>query len=676
MAVLKPRWLYALQRLSFSPWFPILLGVLAGSFVGLLVSLGALDAYECVLYDWRFSRRPEISPSRMVNVIYINDATLHHMAESLSRWPWSRSVWAAFQQEILDSVQPKTVVYDIVFDLPDLDPAADRAFASVIRNSGNVLLTSLFRDPRDGFISIAERRAYQQSWQPPPEAMQKQALRVYLAERRSEFRLFRDFMSTALPLPELLDGAWGTAATTYEPDPDGVLRRFPMLHRYADEIYPSLPLLAVAHYLDVPLSRISVVPGRHIRLPLASGEVIQIPIDRQGQMLVNFRSPDPGVIPSMNFAKCWEEYAEWQQENTLGEMQRLKNRLVVIGSVAVATEDIRGIPLDSTYPMTFAVATAMDNILKGDFLSETRFWDNLVIILLNALLVGVWSLKLQPSIRFALTFVQAYLYLQLNLWVFGKYNLCVPIVAPELAIAISFTLVLVSKYLFERNARRYAENLFGKYVDRAIVSDLVRHPEKIGLGGATKKVTILFTDLCGFTSVSEKMTSDQVVTMLNEYFGEMLNAVSACGGMVDKYVGDSVMVVFGLPEPGPHDALDAVHCALDMLERLEQRKNSANPGFFGKINMRTGINTGNVTAGNIGTERKQQYTVIGDSVNVACRLEALAPENGILISDSTFLEVKRQIAVKSLGIVPVKGKAEGVEVFEVIGRKAEITEQQ
>ncbi|HNT35185.1 MAG TPA: adenylate/guanylate cyclase domain-containing protein, partial [bacterium] len=198
------------------------------------------------------------------------------------------------------------------------------------------------------------------------------------------------------------------------------------------------------------------------------------------------------------------------------------------------------------------------------------------------------------------------------------------------------------------------------------------HPEKIGLGGATKRVTIIFTDLCGFTSVSEKMTSDQVVTMLNEYFQEMLKAVSSYGGMVDKYVGDSIMVVFGLPEAGPHDALDAVHCALDMLERLEARKKSQTPGFFSNLNMRTGINTGNVTAGNIGTERKQQYTVIGDSVNVACRLESLAPQNGILISDTTYHEVQQEIAVRSLGSVPVKGKEEGVEVYEVLGRKAEM----
>ncbi|HNT37267.1 MAG TPA: CHASE2 domain-containing protein, partial [bacterium] len=217
MAVLRSNWLYALQRLSFSPWFPVLLGILCGCFVGLLLSVGALDSYEYVLYDWRFNQRAPIAPSRSVNVVYINDATLKNMADSLSRWPWSRNVWAAFQQEILNPIQAKTVVYDIVFDLPDSEPEADQAFASVIRNSKNILMTSLFRDAREGFISLAERQAYQEGWQQPPEEMQRLALGVDLSQRRWEVRYVPDYMTTDLPLSDFLTAAAGSGATTYEP---------------------------------------------------------------------------------------------------------------------------------------------------------------------------------------------------------------------------------------------------------------------------------------------------------------------------------------------------------------------------------------------------------------------------------------------------------------------------
>ena len=165
------------------------------------------------------------------------------------------------------------------------------------------------------------------------------------------------------------------------------------------------------------------------------------------------------------------------------------------------------------------------------------------------------------------------------------------------------------------------------------------------------------------------MTSEEVVTMLNEYFEEMAKSVDAYGGIVDKYSGDAILVVFGLPTPREDDPQRAVLCALDMLERIERRKNSANPGHFEKLSIRIGVNTGTVTAGNIGSQQKQQYTVIGDTVNSASRLETLAPMNGILISDTTYPSVAGQVEVKDLGKKQVKGRQTEINVYQVLGLK-------
>jgi len=210
-----------------------------------------------------------------------------------------------------------------------------------------------------------------------------------------------------------------------------------------------------------------------------------------------------------------------------------------------------------------------------------------------------------------------------------------------------------------------------EYLDRKIVDVLIRNPEIIGLGGVTKNVTILFSDLCSFTSISERLSSEQVVEMLNQYFQEMAEAVAANGGMVDRYTGDAIMVVFGLPTEQRDDPLRAVRCGLEMLKRIENRKRSSDPGYFSDINIRIGINGGEVTAGNIGSQHQQQYTVIGDVVNVAQRLESLAPTNGLLISDSTYQAVADQVNVKALGGMQVKGKQTEVQAYQVLGLKGD-----
>ena len=669
MAFLKSNLLFTVQKYSFSPRFPFAFSLLSGVLVAFLFFSGLLDKIEMVAYDWRFVRSPRDTPSGKVSVVYINDATLTNMQDFLGRWPWSRDNWAAFQSLILDKVGVVNTVYDIVFDLPDENKAKDLVFAESMDKSNNVFLSCLFRDPQDRIIPVEERTRYNSDWRPPPEAMQRFAFSLPSDVRWQLQSQLPDHMAATLPMIEFLKAAKGCGGITYQPDADGVLRRFPLMHRLAGQIYPSVPLLVAADVLGVSVSDIEIIPGKRIVLPFPSRKSLEIPINARGEMLVNFRSEDPGALPCLNFAAAWEAFAEWQSTGKPGELGVIRDTTVIVGSIAEATEDIGAIPLAERYPMTFTVTTVVDNILKGDFLRETHWGIDFLSILLCAVLVGLWSAKFRPSVRLVLTMLQSVLYLKLNCFVFRRWGLCVPIIAPELAIAFPFTVVLLVKYAFERNARRYAENLFGRYLDKEIVSELIRKPDIIGLGGETRKVSILFSDLCSFTTISEKMKSDEVVTMLNEYFEEMAKAISAENGMVDKYVGDSIMVLFGLPSAKPDDALHAVRCGLAMLERLKKRKEEPDPGVFSALNMRIGINTGNVTAGNIGTEFRQQYTVIGDMVNVADRFESMAPRNGVLISQTTYQEVAEHVEAIPLGGIQVKGKAGEIQAYQVTGLK-------
>jgi len=672
MGVLRVNRLFSLQKLSFSLWFPIAASLLIGGIVAALSLLGLLEVYEQVLYNWRITQRWEVAPSGQVAVVFVDDATLRGLADSAGRWPWPRDIWAAFQQQVLASARADCSVYDIVFDLPDQNAVNDQAFADTVRASGNVFLAFFFERPRRGSLAPSGQQRYQGLWEALPEGLRRSALQLPEPVHEELLTQLPDYLRVTLPLPVLLDAAAGCGAVTYHQDSDGLLRRFPLIYRYADEFFPSLPLLAAAHRLGVPVSEIQVVPGRFVILPLASGKTLRIPMDAQGQMLINFRSRDPGALPSLNLFAALAAYAAWSEEGEPGPLAELQDRVVILGSIAAGTENFPGTPLAEAYPATYVVATVVDNILKGDFLRETRPTTNVAIILLNALLVGIWSAKLRPAIRLALTLLQAVLYLQVSLWLFTRLGLCIPTAAPLVAIALPFTTLTLVKYSLERNARRYTERLFGKYLDRKIVDELIRHPEIIGLGGVAKHVSILFSDLCGFTSISETLSSQEVVEMLNEYFQEMAEAVASHGGMIDRYTGDAVMVVFGLPAPREDDALRAVRCALEMLERIEQRKAGSQPGYFARVNVRIGINSGEVTAGNIGSEQQQQYTVIGDVVNLAQRLEALAPTNGILISESTYQAVAEWVKAEPLGAMKVKGKQSEVQAYRVLGLKDQI----
>ena len=553
--------------------------------------------------------------------------------------------------------------------MPDNNPESDQAFGATIQNSGNVVLTCLFLDPALKSITIEERKEHKFSWQPPSRVFRRNALNLPTGVKEKLKKSIPDYFKVVLPLESLMEGAWGVGSTSYKPDEGGVVRRFPLIHRYMDNFYPSLPLIAAANFLDVPISKIRLVPNRYIQLPLSNGDPVRIPIDKEGCLLVNYRSGDLNVFPNLNFAKCWESYNEWLSTGDWSDLKNIKDKSVVLGSIAEGTEDTANIPLMESYPETFIVATVVDQIIKRDFLVKTPWNVDFVIILFNCLITGFFSARFRPSARLLLTFFQCVVYLYVNFLLFKNLNYHAPVFSPLLAIVFSFISILLLKYILERNARLYAENLFGKYLDPKIVKEFIKNPDVIKLGGETRKLALVFTDLAGFTSLSEKMESEEVVSMLNEYFREMMPAISETKGIVDKYMGDAIMVIFGLPFERPDDAKNAVKCALEMLKRLEKRKKAAHPGVFEKLNMRIGINYGQMTVGNIGTESKQQFTVIGDQVNLAARLESNAPVNGILISESVFKEVKDVVEVKPMGEIKVKGKEEMVSTYQVLGMK-------
>ena len=354
-------------------------------------------------------------------------------------------------------------------------------------------------------------------------------------------------------------------------------------------------------------------------------------------------------------------------------------KVVFLGSSGAGLFDVRANPFGPSDPGVLIHATLADNLLTGDFLRRASPAANVAAIVLAALLAGVavsfvssvwWSVALGAALAAA--------YLGLALALFGAGGggrVWLDTAAPVLAVLLTFTGGMVVNYFTEGRHKRQIREMFSKYVAPEYVAQLAEDPSKIALGGRRAELTILFSDIRGFTSISEKLQPHEVIEFLNEYLSLMAGIVKEKGGTLDKFIGDAVMAFWGEPVHHPDHADRAADCALAMqatTARLAQRWVAE-----GKpdIHIGVGINTAEVVVGNIGSvEHKLDYTVIGDGVNLASRLESANKEfhTGIIISEFTLAKLGDRFDARPLGDVKVKGKERPVTIYELLGRKAAV----
>ncbi|HVO35667.1 MAG TPA: adenylate/guanylate cyclase domain-containing protein, partial [Gemmatimonadales bacterium] len=350
------------------------------------------------------------------------------------------------------------------------------------------------------------------------------------------------------------------------------------------------------------------------------------------------------------------------------------DKIVFVGASGSGLFEARADPFGPADPGVLIHATLADNLLTGDFLTRASPVADLAAILLAALLAGVaasfiesvwWSAAAGVGLALA--------YLGLTLGLFGAASVWLDAAAPALAILLTFTGGMAVNYLTEGRHKRQIREMFSKYVAPEYVAQLAEDPSKINLAGRRAELTILFSDIRGFTSISEKLQPQEVIEFLNEYLSEMAGIVKHAGGTLDKFIGDAVMAFWGEPVPHPDHADRAADCALAMQAKTaELAKRWAAEGKP-DIHIGVGINTAEVVVGNIGSvDHKLDYTVIGDGVNLASRLESANKEfhTGIIVSEFTLAKLGDRFDVRALGEVKVKGKERPVAIYELLGRRA------
>ena len=568
-------------------------------------------------------------PSGDVVFVAVDEKSINR----LGRWPWDRATLA----EGLERLQPaRTVVLDMVFSEAS-DPAADRKLAEALKGLNGTVCGFFLRRHATEVLPAAQRRKMAAS----------------TLERVPQGPLpFPELPFAEVNTPALLEACTLQAAFSTVVDADGLFRRYPLGFVYRGDVYPSLGVQALRLHLnrDFRVSRESGYTGR------IQGH--RVAIDHQGALPLNFY-PDKGV-PTISFVDLMS-----------GEVpaERLAGKIAIVGITEVGLSDIRSTPIGAR-PGAVLHATFLANVLGGHSLRPAPAWDLALFLALGLLPLAATQLAPTAQRGRLLTYLVASLaflagvglaYRWGDLWLTAFFPL----------LGLLGTVGTAEGLLFwarERQAR-FVRRAFGAYLSPDLVRDLAEHPERLELGGETRDISVLFSDIRGFTTLSESLAPADLVALLNRYFTPVTRAIQAEGGFVDKFIGDAVMALFNAPVDLPDHPDAACRAAAGMVRALEAFNAEQAARGRPTIDIGIGIHTGEAVVGNMGSEERLNYTALGDSVNVASRLEGLTKEYGrrILITEETRDRLQGEWKTDFLGTVPVKGRERPVSVYALNG---------
>lgn len=577
--------------------------------------------------------------------------------EAFGRWPWPRDRFG-YVVRYLKQAGAKAVVFDVMFFEPDENAEEfDQSFADDMRAAGNVFLPMLFQ---------AEPAAI------PPDVQPRATVK---AEGQDAKQLVAEIHAGAkLPIPVLAQQARGLGVINLSADADGPTRRIPLLGQVNESLVPHLSV-AVARYLT-GAGELSIRDGR---MQIGSSSV---PLDADGNLLIEWHGSLEQTYHARKYSigRVLQAFAQQQQgERPVLDASLFKDKVVFIAGTAAGLYDLRVTPFSSATPGVLIHMAALDNLLHGQGLQAAPSWFSLSILLLLCLVsAGTFMLFRSYPVKFGVTIGLAVAYYGLVAHAFAGHERWLELVFPEVALALTFGTAATVEYVTEGKQRRLMRAAFDKYMSSEVVEEIMRNPEAIKLGGEKKDISILFSDIAGFTTISEKMSPEDLVALLNRYLSAMTIIIKTTHrGNVNKYLGDGIMALFGAPLNDPKHASLACYAALDCQLELARLRQIWKQEGLPEIGARIGINSGPCIVGNMGSEERMEYTVTGDSVNLASRLEGASKyyDTLILIGQRTAELAKNDVEVREIDLLRVKGKKEPVVVFELLARKGQVDEQ-
>ena len=640
-------------------------------------NIGIITRLDAIYYDARLRLTMPGGIDERIAILDIDEKALGE----IGRWPWDRETMAKLIAKLFDQYGIRLIGFDIVFAEPDESSGLKKLEAlakgrlkdsTPFRSALTELRPQLDYDARFA-KSMAGRDTILGFYFSDESGINNGALPSPVLPKGSfEGRhiSFTSWASYGGNLQEFQKNAAGAGHFNPLVDFDGVSRRVPLIAEFQGRYYESLALAMVRCYLGFP----PVVPGfpegsdaghaysgmEWIDLPTQQG-VLRVPVDENVAAIVPFRGYQ-GSFPYYSAADVLAGRVD---------PEKLRGRIVLMGTTAPGLKDLRVTPVGSVYAGVEVHANLIAGMLDGDVKEKPSFVLGAdVLQLLLAACIMVFLLPALSPLKSSLVTLLVFATLMgVNLAFWQSANMVIPIAAALLLVATLYAVNMSWGYFVETKTKRQFTNLFGQYVPPELVEEMSRNPESYSMAGRRADLTVLFSDVRGFTTISEGLEPDQLASLMNEYLGAMTEVIRGHRGTLDKYIGDAIMAFWGAPVADPEHASRAVTTALEMQKRLTALNVDLQAKGWPELKIGVGVNTGPMTVGDMGSPVRKAYTVMGDAVNLGARLEGITKQYGvgILVGEVTQDLLKDEFVFRELDRVRVKGKVEPVGIYEPLG---------
>ena len=648
------------------------------------LNLPFIHLLELKSYDFKVRSRGERPLTGQVAIVAIDEKSL----KEKGRWPWPRTFMADLVDKI-SQAEAAVIGFDIFFpekdryvpfatveaaaktkDLSNINSEnfiewmrevgdSDRLFAESILKSEKVVLSYFVYPEEDRSGDTAKKLTEKQfalldfSQYPITQRFDKQDDQVDL----------RKMASVGLSLSEFMDASNSSGFVTFVPEVDGVVRWVPMVLQFKEFLFPPLSLQVYREATQLPLA-VVVAPFGIEKLKL--GDVVY-PTTERGDFLVNYFGP----------AFTFTHYSASDVLDGKVGKKELQNKIILVGGTAAGIHDIHTTPYGPLYPGVEVHANIIENLIQGEFTIRPH-WLLLLdvfVILVSGILLGWISNHFKAYTMAIALVVGIAVYVAVDYYLFTQKGLWIHSIYPIFTQIFVYSGITVFKFGFEEREKRFIKGAFSQYLAPAVVDRLVENPALLKLGGERKELTAFFSDVAGFSSISEKLEPEELVDLLNHYLTEMTDIMLRYEGTVDKFEGDAIIAFFGAPIPYEDHARRTCLVALEMQERLAQLREGWRKEGKHELFMRIGINTGIMVIGNMGSKSRMDYTMMGDSVNLAARLEGVNKQyrTYTMISEYTYEQAKDDVEVRELDLIRVVGKNEPVRIFELLAKKGELS---
>lgn len=673
------------KKIGLNPLTLTILLILSGIFL-YLIEIPFLELMELKTIDLRYINRGSSRFESDVVLAVIDEESI----DKEGKWIWPRSKMANLVKK-LSQAGARVISFDVGFLEPD-EKSVVRTIEEIEKNltgldvKGRAYLQELKRDSDNDRLladAIAQSKAkvvlgyfFQMeklhSGDVDPEIIKVQ--RKNIQSSRYEQVKFRSKKAMEVPIIEAQVANANiteiSQATPYSgffnmfPDRDGVVRWMPAVVDYQGEMYTPLSLMTLSAFKDV---RPLVVVAEYGIEKIQFDDRV-VPTDELGRIMINYRGD----------AKSFKHFPVTDILNDRVPENELKGKAVIVGATAIGLYDMRVTPFTNVFPGVEIHANIVDSVLRGEFLYHPAWaavFDILAIVL-TGFLLGVILPRAGAFLGLLTISLLFFGHIFFCQYLFSKQGWVLNLVYPLLVILSVYIGITVYKYLSESRQKRFIRSAFSTYLAPTVVQQLIDSPENLELGGEEREITAFFSDVQGFTSISEKLTPQELVELLNEFLTEMTNIILKHEGTVDKFEGDAIIAFYGAPNALENQAETACLTCVDMQKRLGELREKWHQEGKPELKMRIGMSTGPAVVGNMGSRNRMDYTMMGDTVNTAARLEGVNKIYGIytLVCETTFKKARQRVWGREIDAINVVGKAQPVSVYQILGYAEDVDE--